>query len=116
MQIYISKAFSSALSGRSENEIKLFKEKIDILKSKNKTDIIALNDVVELTNEKNFVLYAYNLQASVYVLFAFKEKNKLILLDEIELISKDKIKSLVYSNETKQDDPAQPKSEEDVGD
>ena len=101
MQIYISKAFSAALSNRTEEDMKIFNNRVNILKGMNKTEIIEFNDVIELDKAKNIILYAYNIQDSIYVLFAFKDKNMLVLLDEIELIGKDSIKSLTYPNEIK---------------
>ena len=98
MQIFISKDFSSKLIERTEKEMKVFNEKINELKSMNKTTILNRDDVVVLTSNENITVYAYNIQSSVYVLFAFKEKNEIVLLDELKFISKNKIESLVYGD------------------
>ena len=107
MQIFVSKDFSSKLVKRTEEEIKFFNEKINVLKSMSKTEIVNREDIVVLTSNKNIIVYAYNIQPSVYVLFAFKEKNEIVLLDELKMISKNEIESLVYgelSNKEEQDD------------
>ena len=40
MQIFVSKDFSSKLVKRTEEEIKFFNEKINVLKSMSKTEIV----------------------------------------------------------------------------
>lgn len=96
MQIFMSKAFASAISNKSKEEVGFFNEEVNVLKEMNKTDIINLDKVIELTNSKNMVIYAYNIRESIYVLFAFKSKNEMVIFDEFELLDGNKLKSLVY--------------------
>lgn len=96
MKIFMSKAFASAISERSKEEVESFNEEISELKEMNKTDIVNLDKVVELTDSKNMLIFAYNTRESVYVVFAFKSKNEMVILDEVELIDGNKLKSLVY--------------------
>jgi mRNA-degrading endonuclease RelE of RelBE toxin-antitoxin system len=107
VRVFISKAFSTAILNLPRKEKEIFNEKVDILKNMTQKDITESDAVIKLIDKKDLVVYAYNIQASVYVLFTFKEKNKIILLDEIELINDNEIKSLVYSDviaKSKKDD------------
>ena len=99
MQIYISKSYSSVLSTRSKDELELLKKIVSDLKDKNKTAIIEMDNVIVLSKDKDIILYALNMQDNKYIVFSFKEKNTMVLLDEIALISNDEIQSLVYPNE-----------------
>lgn len=99
MQIYISKQFSKILSNRSKNELELFNKKVNDLKEKNKTEIVEHDDVIELAKDKGITLYALYMESNKYIVFSFKEKNKLVLFDEIVLLSDDKIQSSVYPDE-----------------
>lgn len=106
MRVFISKAFSDAIINIPKEEIKIFHEKIEVLKITPQKDILELEDIITLIDKKDLVLYAYNIKESTYVVFVIKEKNKLVLLDKIELIG-DEIKSLVYSDvitQSKKDD------------
>lgn len=96
MRVFISKTFSSALEKYPEKELGIFNEKVDALKTMNKSDIVESKDVIKLIDTKDMVVYAYNIGPSVYVLFAFLEKNKLVLFDKIELIGENEIKSIAY--------------------
>ena len=102
MRVFISQAFATAISNRSAEEMQIFNEKIDVLKNMSYQEIIESDEIMELVDEKKIVIYAYNTQESVYVLFTFKEKSKIVLLDEIEFIG-DEIKSLAYTDLFTQD-------------
>lgn len=95
MRVYISKSFASALEKEMKEKFDSINTAINILKDMSQSDIVASKDIIELTNTKDMVLYAYNIQASKYIVFTFEDENRLVLLDEIELIE-DEIKSLVY--------------------
>ena len=98
VRVCISKAFSNAIVNLPEGDLKIFNEKIDLLKNMSQKDIIESKDIFKLIDEKDLVVYAYNLQESTYLLFTFKEKSKIVLVDKIELIGDDELKSLVYSD------------------
>ena len=98
MRVFISKAFSNAIVKLPKGDMKIFNEKIDLLKNMSQKDIIESKDIFKLIDEKDLVVYAYNLQKSTYLLFTFKEKSKMVLVDKIELIGDDELKSLVYSD------------------
>ena len=106
MQIFVSKTFSSKLMERTEEQLKMLNDRINELKSMNKTDIINREDVAELTRNKGVTVYAYHMQDSTFVLFAFKEKNEIVLLDEFKLIGKNEVESLIYGKLNNNDNEA----------
>lgn len=98
VRVFISKAFSNAIVNLPEKDLKILNEKIDLLKNMSRNDILESEDIFKLIDKKDLVVYAYNLQGPAYVLFTFKEKSKIVLVDKIELIGDDELVSLVYSD------------------
>ena len=96
MQVFVGKLFASMIENYPEEEKRRFIENINPLKKMSKTDIINSDCIVQLPNTNQIILYAYNTQGSMYLVFTFKDKNTLVLLDEIELINNREIRSLVY--------------------
>lgn len=98
MQIFISKSLYEVLENIDVEELKNFNNKTKELKELNKTQIISLERTITLP-KKDMELYLYNIQANKYILFTFKDKNSMLIFDEIEIVDKDDIKSLVYFND-----------------
>ena len=96
MKIYLTNELSEALLKLPREEIDRFIDSVDRIKDLNKTEILNLDKTVELFKENGVSFYAYNLFESTYVLFSFKPKKTMVLLDVIEL-DNDELTFMVYT-------------------
>lgn len=98
MKIFVSRLLSSALKDVSKEEFTIFNNGVKELKQLNRTDILSSEKTVLLSDEQDSKLYAYNTQGAKYIVLTFPERNKMVLLDYIELFDGDTIVSLVFGN------------------
>ena len=97
MKVLMTKELSEALEKLPVDRIKSFIHAIDRIKDLNKTEILALDKTVKLSKEGSIDFYAYEISDPYYVLFAFKPKKTMILLDVMEIVNGDTLKFLALS-------------------
>lgn len=97
MKIYLTNELSDALLKLPKEQIKKFIDAVDRIKDLNKTEILNLDKTVELFKEKGVSFYAYNLYGNTYVVFAFRPKKIMLLLDVMEMKDED-LNFMVFSD------------------
>lgn len=98
MKVLMRNELSEALMKLPIDRIKSFISAIDRIKDLNKTEIIALDKTTKLFREGSVDFYAYEISYPYYVLFAFKPKKTMVLLDVMEIVDDDSINFLAFSN------------------
>lgn len=97
MKVLMTKELTEALEKLPIERIKSFISAIDRIKDLNKTEMLALDKTVKLSREGSIDFYAYEISDPYYVLFAFKPKKTMILLDVMEIVDGNSLKFLAFS-------------------
>jgi len=103
MNAFVRKDLISALDTLPDEEKSIFMTKVKELRKTVKNDIADSKEVVILEKNSEFPLYAYHIEKSFYILFTFKDKQSILILDRIELLGNNELESLVYSNDNADD-------------
>ena len=96
MKIFITDELSDVLLKQSKEYVDFFISRIDKVKDLNKTEFLSLEGVVELQKVDNVEMYAYPLEESSYVVFASMPPKKVLLVDIVNMVDKNTLRSLVF--------------------
>lgn len=96
MQINITGAFAKVLKGMPIEEYQEIVLAYKPFASMSKTEIVAMERTIPLYKTDSGQLYGYALSNHAYLVFAFSDKNSLVLCDKIHLKDGDKFKSWTY--------------------
>lgn len=98
MKVLLSNKVSTYINNLPQDQNKSYIDKFKKLITKSKTEILNLEDIVDLSENESIKFYAYFISDGKYAVFAFNEKNNIIIVDLIELTNSG-IKSLTISAE-----------------
>ena len=86
MKILLTNDFSDAMLNQEKSIISTFLGSLKKIRDLTKTEILALDTVVDLSSLKDKTkLFAYNVEEQTYVVFSFTKKNEMILIDYVKL-------------------------------
>ena len=86
MKILLTNDFGDAMIKREKEEVSHFIASIDKLSDMTKTQILALDTVIDLSvADEKTKLYAHNISGKNYVIFSFTKKNEMLLVDYVQL-------------------------------
>lgn len=97
MKILITDELSDALLKMSKEYLDFFIARIDNIRDLNKTEFLNLESVIELQRVDNIEMYAYCLEESSYVIFASMPQKKILLVDIVNVIDKNTLRSVVFN-------------------
>ena len=86
MKILLTNDFSDTMMGQERVVVTTFLAAIEKIRDLTKTQILALDTVVDLSSPKDKAkLFAYNVEDKTYVVFSFTNKNEMVLVDYVRL-------------------------------
>ena len=86
MKILLTNDFSDTIMGQERVVVTTFLAAIEKIRDLTKTQILALDTVVDLSSPKDKTkLFAYNVEDKTYVVFSFTNKNEMVLVDYVRL-------------------------------
>ena len=86
MKILLTNDFSDTMMGQERVVVTTFLAAIEKIRDLTKTQILALDTVVDLSSSKDKTkLFAYNVEDKTYVVFSFTNKNEMVLVDYVRL-------------------------------
>lgn len=86
MKILLTNDFSDTMMGQERVVVTTFLAAIEKIRDLTKTQILALDTVVDLSSPKDKTkLFAYNVEDKTYVVFSFTNKNEMVLVDYVRL-------------------------------
>ena len=86
MKILLTNDFSDTMMGQERVVVTTFLAAIEKIRDLTKTQILALDTVVDLSSPKDKTkLFAYNVEDKTYVVFSFTNKNEMVLVDYVTL-------------------------------
>ncbi len=100
MKILMTKDLADTLLMQPENNLKIFISAINRIKDLNKTQLLALESIVPLSRKNNIDYYAYEISNAIYVLFTFRPKKTMILVDIMRLTDDGKLEFLLDGSNT----------------
>ena len=104
MKIFITDELSDVLLKQSKEYVDFFISRIDKVKDLSKTEFLSLEGVVELQKVDNVEMYAYPLEESSYVVFASMPPKKVLLVDIVNMMDKNTLRSLVFDKNISEED------------
>ena len=96
MQINITSDFAEVLKAMPIEEYQEIFFAYKPFETMSKTEILAMEKTISLYKSDGGQLYGYSLSNDTYLVFAFSDKNSLVLCDKIKLTDGNDLKSWTY--------------------